>query len=127
MRRLSILGGEAIMEIYQRDDMGVREKDDALGEEAVRSDRSKLRYVLEGLLDNACRFTENGRVALHVRRERNDDDVGREPGREHGEPGGDRAPRERRQDRDASRRHRRCQRVPRSVRGHRRAGGRTTE
>lgn len=29
MRRLSILGGNAIMEIYQRDDLGVREKQDS--------------------------------------------------------------------------------------------------
>ena len=29
MRRLSILGGQAIMDVYQREDMGVRVKDDA--------------------------------------------------------------------------------------------------
>ncbi len=45
---------------------------DELAGERVRSDRSKLRYMIEGLLDNACRFTERGRVTLRVSRATDD-------------------------------------------------------
>lgn len=47
MRRLSILGGEAIMEIYQRDDMGVRTKDDA--SPVTEADEAADRIVSAGL------------------------------------------------------------------------------
>lgn len=47
MRRLSILGGEAIMEIYQRDDMGVREKDDS--SPVTEADEAADRIIAAGL------------------------------------------------------------------------------
>ncbi len=47
MRRLSILGGEAIMEIYQREDMGVREKDDA--SPVTEADEAADRLISAGL------------------------------------------------------------------------------
>lgn len=47
MRRLSILGGEAIMEIYQRDDLGVREKDDA--SPVTEADEAADRIIAAGL------------------------------------------------------------------------------
>lgn len=47
MRRLSILGGEAIMEIYQRDDMGVREKEDS--SPVTEADEAADRIISAGL------------------------------------------------------------------------------
>ncbi|MDA8585349.1 3'(2'),5'-bisphosphate nucleotidase CysQ, partial [Rhodobacteraceae bacterium] len=47
MRRLSIQGGEAIMEIYQRDDLGVREKEDA--SPVTEADEAADRLISAGL------------------------------------------------------------------------------
>lgn len=47
MRRLSILGGNAIMEIYQRDDMGVRTKDDS--SPVTEADEAADKIIAAGL------------------------------------------------------------------------------
>ena len=47
MRRLSILGGEAIMEIYQREDMGVRTKDDS--SPVTEADEAADKIIAAGL------------------------------------------------------------------------------
>ena len=47
MRRLSVKAGRAIMEIYQREDMGVRQKDDA--SPVTEADEAADRIIAEGL------------------------------------------------------------------------------
>lgn len=47
MRRLSIQAGEAIMEVYQRDDLGVRQKDDA--SPVTEADEAADRLISAGL------------------------------------------------------------------------------
>ena len=47
MRRLSILGGRAIMEVYRRDDLGVREKADA--SPVTEADEAADRIIAAGL------------------------------------------------------------------------------
>ena len=41
----------------------------------VHSDETKIRQVLYNLLSNACKFTENGRISLHARREQINDET----------------------------------------------------
>ncbi|TXD42681.1 response regulator [Lujinxingia vulgaris] len=67
--------GELIADVISTIEPVAREKNNHFDVQAeadlgmIRADRIKLRQILINLLSNACKFTENGRITLSVRRE----------------------------------------------------------